>query len=381
MQSLALLRPSSVLASLLLAPTLTSAFYLPGAAPTNYKFGDTVPLYVNALTPGETDGTQEVHSVYSYDYYEPKFHFCQPDGGPQWVSESLGSILFGDRIQTSPFQLSMGINETCKPVCGKQTFEAEDAEFVNQKVRLGYYLHWLIDGLPAGQILHDAQTDTLFESVGFPLGVAPDDKTVQLYNHFDILVEYHEATKGNFRVVGIEVDPRSRANSKYIDKDKAECGTEGKPLVLSSSGKTDVTWTYGIYWTMSDTSFATRWDKYLHVYDPRIHWFSLINSAVIVIFLVGMVTTILVRTLRKDFARYNRLDIAMNDLNDTSAVEDGVQEDSGWKLVHGDVFRPPRQALLLSVLVGNGAQLFMMTGFTIGKTPCADLIPFFTDFS
>lgn len=358
----------SLFTPLLLAPTLASAFYLPGAAPTNYKFGDRVPLYVNALTPGESDGTQQ-NSVYAYDFYNPNFHFCPPDGGPKWISESLGSILFGDRIQTSRFDLVMGINETCKPLCEKQTFEAEEGVFVNQRIRQGYGIHWLIDGLPAGQLMLDQQTNTIFESVGFPLGNNEDDKALQLNNHFDILVEYHEAAKGTFRVVGIEVRPRSRADTKYVDKDKAQCGSESsKPLILNDASKTDVVYTYAVFWRESSTSFATRWDRYLHVYDPRIHWFSLINSAVIVIFLVGMVSTILVRTLRKDFARYNRLDIAMNDLNDTSAVEDGVQEDSGWKLVHGDVFRPPRQSLLLSVLVGNGAQLFMMAGFTIGKS-------------
>jgi len=46
-------------------------------------------------------------------------------------------------------------------------------------------------------------------------------------------------------------------------------------------------------------------------------------------------------------------------------VEDGIQEDSGWKLVHGDVFRTPKYPLLLSVFLGNGAQLFVMTGITI----------------
>jgi transmembrane 9 superfamily protein 3 len=34
-----------------------------------------------------------------------------------------------------------------------------------------------------------------------------------------------------------------------------------------------------------------------------------------------------------------------------------VSEESGWKLVHGDVFRAPRQLVLLSALVGTGAQL------------------------
>jgi transmembrane 9 superfamily protein 2/4 len=46
-------------------------------------------------------------------------------------------------------------------------------------------------------------------------------------------------------------------------------------------------------------------------------------------------------------------------------MDDGIQEDSGWKLVHGDVFRPPKHALLLSVLVGNGAQILVMTAITM----------------
>jgi transmembrane 9 superfamily member 2/4 len=360
------LRFSSLLsAAALLAPLPSSAFYLPGAAPTNYAYGDKVPLQVNSLTPADTEGNQQVHSVYSFDYYHPAFHFCQPSGGPKWISESLGSILFGDRIQTSPFVLNMGINETCKPVCEPQTFPQDHAVFVNQRIRQGYDINWLIDGLPAGQLFKDTQTNTAYESVGFPLGSGVDGKPV-LNNHYDILVEYHEASKGAFRVVGIEVIPSSRANNKYVSKDKAECGNDKKPMVLQENKDTKVTYTYGIYWRESSTSFATRWDKYLHVYDPRIHWFSLINSAVIVVFLVGMVSTILVRTLRKDFVRYNRLDIAMEDLNGGDA-EDGIQEDSGWKLVHGDVFRPPRNPLLLSVMVGNGAQLFMMAGFTIGE--------------
>lgn len=38
----------------------------------------------------------------------------------------------------------------------------------------------------------------------------------------------------------------------------------------------------------------------------QIHWFSLINSFMLVIFLVGVVAVILMRTLRKDFARYSK---------------------------------------------------------------------------
>ena len=40
--------------------------------------------------------------------------------------------------------------------------------------------------------------------------------------------------------------------------------------------------------------------------------------------------------------------------------ERDVSEESGWKLVHGDVFRPPWSLVLLSAVVGTGAQLALL---------------------
>ena len=47
--------------------------------------------------------------------------------------------------------------------------------------------------------------------------------------------------------------------------------------------------------------------------------------------------------------------------------QEEVQEDWGWKLVHGEVFRIPSRPMVLSVLVGNGAQLSAMVGITLGR--------------
>lgn len=49
------------------------------------------------------------------------------------------------------------------------------------------------------------------------------------------------------------------------------------------------------------------------------------------------------------------------------ATQEDVQEDWGWKLVHGEVFRTPNNPLILSALVGNGAQLCAMVGVTLGE--------------
>ncbi|EHY53706.1 Transmembrane 9 super member 2 [Exophiala dermatitidis] len=355
-----------------------TAFYLPGVAPSSYSAGDRVPLTVNALTPSISRRDEQIHAVVSYDYYHPAFHFCRPEEGPKPVRESLGSIIFGDRIQTSPFQLFMGRNETCKTACDSTELDDRSAKFVNTRIQEAYNVNLLIDGLPAAELREDPITHEQFSSPGFPLGKVQEDGTKVLHNHWDIIIDYHKAgLRGTkYRVVGVLVQPQSYARSKPIGQGKADCAVDSGPLVLNENGNTPVTHTYSVYWRPSDTAWATRWDKYLHIIDPKIHWFSLINSAIFVVFLVGMVSTVLVRALHKDIARYNRLDnINLDDLSGTSAVEDDIQEDSGWKLVHGDVFRSPRHILMLSVLLGNGAQLFVMTGVTVAFAMLGFLSP------
>ena len=276
--------PGAVISALLLSHS-ASAFYLPGVAPTSYKENDPVSLNVNHLTPALSDKDQ-LHSVFSFDYYHPAFHFCQPPQAPKDVGESLGSILFGDRIQSSPYELKMLQNETCKTLCEPVKFDQRSAKFVNRRIWQNYNINWLIDGLPAGQPYTDPSTNTDFTLRGFPLGKVDKEQHALLNTHFDIVVDYHDTGKGEYRVVGVLVIPTSRKNGN------SDCGnaTPDDHLMLDENGETTVTWTYGVYWRQSSTAWATRWDTYLHVFDPKIHWFSLINSAVIVVFLCGKLT-------------------------------------------------------------------------------------------
>ncbi|KAI9717957.1 MAG: hypothetical protein M1828_007049 [Chrysothrix sp. TS-e1954] len=356
----------------LLLTSCASAFYLPGVAPTSYRDGDLVPLNINRLSPSTSQRDAQVRSVVSFDYYIDEFHFCKPEAVVD-QSESLGSILFGDRIQSSPYELRMKRDEECKviPDCGPQEYSTDDAAFVNQRIFQSFNINWLIDGLPAAELVRDTATDETFYSPGFALGYMSGEQPV-FNNHYDITIEYHEAGRDQFRVVGVKVAPSSNRNNKDLGNGKGDCSERPEALILNEeAGTPGVVFTYSVYWQSSSTPFATRWDKYLHVYDPKIHWFSLINSAVIVVFLSAMVFVILVRTLKKDITRYNKLDaFVLDDMNGHANggdhdIEDSVQEDSGWKLIHGDVFRPPSRPLILAVLVGNGSQLFMMTGFTI----------------
>jgi transmembrane 9 superfamily protein 2/4 len=75
----------------------------------------------------------------------------------------------------------------------------------------------------------------------------------------------------------------------------------------------------------------------------------------IVLFLSGMVAMIMMRTLNRDFKRYNEIDQS----------EEAQQEETGWKLIHGDVFRPPAHGGMFSVFIGTGVQVFAMTVSTL----------------
>lgn len=72
----------------------------------------------------------------------------------------------------------------------------------------------------------------------------------------------------------------------------------------------------------SPIRWASRWDTYLSMADDQIHWFSIVNSLMIVLFLSGMVAMIMMRTLHRDISQYNQLETA-----------EEAQEETGWKLV------------------------------------------------
>ncbi|KAJ2608576.1 Transmembrane 9 super member 2 [Coemansia sp. RSA 1365] len=331
---------------------LAGAFYLPGIAPHDYKIGESVELQVNSLTPS-LNAENKLESVLSFGFYDERFHFCRPEGSPKAAHESLGSILFGDRIYGSVFDLHMLKDVSCQSLC-QQTIPGKDAAFINDKIMKGYNYNWLIDGLPAATLKIDDRTEQQFYSVGFELGSNQLGQLVPHFNnHYDITVQYHTLDAVHHRVVGVIVTPMSKNTVMPNGTSSAVSCDSTEPMNLHEDKDNQVVFTYSVNWEESDKSWATRWDDYFHAVDPRIHWFSLINSMVIVIFLSAMLGLILMRTLHKDIARYNSDD-----------TED-LQEDFGWKLVHGDVFRPPRHFEFLAVILGNGYQLFWMVGTTL----------------
>ena len=120
--------------------------------------------------------------------------------------------------------------------------------------------------------------------------------------------------------------------------------------------------------------FHSRFDRYLdhEFFKHPIHWFSVFNSFMMVLFLMGLVALILLRTLKKDYARYGLVDMEDGMSGDEMMVDeegkpltggggDKSSDDAGWKQVHGDVFRAPTLLPLFSALIGTGWQLVVLT--------------------
>jgi len=292
------------------------SFYLPGVAPVQFLDGEPVELKVNKLT--------SVHTQLPYKYYS--LPFCQPDIIVDKV-ENLGEILRGDRIENSMYEIHTGENVNCKVLCAKE-YTKEDIEKFAEKVKYEYRVHWIVDNLPAAipKTYQDANGEptTVYET-GFPLGFKGEsvDGKKEVYfinNHVHIKLLYHENADlyVGKRIVGFEVEPESIQHSGSYDENDPKSfpstclNRDNVPYemldIMPPKTTKKIVWTYSITWEQSDVSWAQRWDKYLLNTDPQIHWFSIINSLMIVLFLTGMVAMIMMRTLHADFRRYNSMD-------------------------------------------------------------------------
>lgn len=341
---------TALAAVLLLSPI--SAFYLPGIAPTEYEEAASMAILANKLVSSK--------NVVPYDFYS--LPFCQPDDLSNGRRLSLGQVLMGERAEPTSYQISMLNNEQCKMLCTK-TYDAKEIALFQNRAEDEYLARLNLDNLPV--VVRG--TNQLHEDV-FQLGYrvarkGADDKSVCINNHLKFTIFYHKPSRtlynsndSIYRVVGFEVVPMS-VNHVKKDDTIITCPVNSTSTMACITGQSaTVTYTYDVQFKESSLQWATRWDPLLKANPElqQIQWFSIINSLMISLFLTAMVAMILLRTVYLDFARYNNID-----------DEEEIQEESGWKLIHGDVFRPPGASGLLAVLIGSGAQILFMTCVTL----------------
>ncbi|MED6107347.1 Transmembrane 9 superfamily member 10 [Stylosanthes scabra] len=319
-----------------------SCFNLFDVAPQDFHQGDPLMVKVKELTSTKT---QLPYSYYSLPY-------CRP---PQILdsAETLGKVLEGELIQNSLFQFRMREPQKCKVVC-RVVLDAKAAKDIKEKIEDEYRVNMILDNLPLVvpiRLRGFYDEDSILYNHGFPVGIkgqyaGSNEEKYFINNHLKFVVKYSEDPITNLsRIVGFEVKPFSVMHEYEGKWNETTCDSHnmyGSPQEVKD--KNDIIYTYDVEFEASDLKWEARWDTYL----PRVgDWFSIAKSLAVVLFLSVMVAMIMLRTVYRDISKYNQLQ-----------TQEELQEETGWKLVHGDVFRPPSNSDLLCVYVGTGIQLF-----------------------
>ncbi|KAG0036891.1 hypothetical protein BGZ82_003484 [Podila clonocystis] len=323
--------------------TPTHAFYIPGFSPNIFKVGDRVPLYVNKIFSKK--------SPLPYAYADLPFVCPSTHAKNEWLN--LGEVLRGDRISTSDYELVVGKNIQCQLLCTR-TVKAEESTLAREFIANDYYVEWIVDNLPGatryspGEGLGDKLQPY---RAGFPLGKIRWGKA-NIHNHVTIRIRY-ETRKEGIAIVGFEVTPYSIDQGSECPEDPVKPG-----LLKSVEGKdTEISYTYSVQWIHdTEVTWDTRWNRYLVKTDESVHWYSIVNSMVVMLFLTGMVAIIFMKTLNKDITTL---------YSSEEEMKDDQEDGAGWKLIHGDVFRTPSYSSLLCPILGSGVQILVMTFSTI----------------
>ncbi|KAL7465126.1 hypothetical protein ACHAXS_005457 [Conticribra weissflogii] len=349
----------------------------PGASPEEYGLGEAVPAFAELVESKKTQLPFEFYDLPTCpepsDKIKKRFR----------RRKNLGSRLMGHDLKLSPYNFATKQSKGCTPLCMVE-IGGKKLRWMRKLVDRQYRIHMTLDQLPV--LMRSKELN--YAVRGYPVGFkAPPSYTglkedeFYLYNHLKFTVTYREEPEEfeGIRITGFDVHPVSIAHK--VDDVKVEegkilensasssfptCTRESSPvnepdtyLALRSGASGEdmkVLYSYEVNWVESEIPWADRWDVYLvGSPDDEIHYFAIVNSLMIVVFLTGAVATIMIRTLKRDIAGYNEM----------QTLEE-AQEETGWKLVHGDVFRPPQNnSLLLSVLVGTGAQIGSAFFFTL----------------
>jgi len=358
--------------------TSLSQILFPGVSPEEYSTGEQVWIYADLVESKKTQVPYEF-----YDLPGCPYHLESGIKKRRRERKNLGARLQGHDMKPAPFDLFTKKDKPCTPMCLVQ-LEGKKLRWIRRLIERQYRVQLQLDSLPVLMRSQELNYAVRGYPVGFrapqPRVTAADSPTslkekmnVFLYNHLKFAITYHEDPSQfeGIRITGFDVHPVSithdipDTNTVSATTELSTCRgmeVENDPelylsLTLQASNSVKVIYSYDVQWIESnDLLWADRWDVYLvGAPDDDIHYYSIVNSLMIVLFMTGAIATIMIRTLRKDIAGYNEL----------QTLEE-AQEETGWKLVHGDVFRPPQfSPMLLSVMVGTGAQIGLAFAFAM----------------
>lgn len=321
---------------------------------------------------------------------------------------------------TSDFELQMGQNVDCRVLC-EQEIGRKDIKWTRQLIKEGYVAEWIADNLPGATSFVTVDGSRKYYATGFKLGFqeySNIDGKLRYYinNHFTIVIRWRSAPEGGKVIVGFEIHPKSIRAEDHTQNGcpkqvhEAHDGLElyippntsklremypGSSYIPEDDDEIDdgatlkIPYTYSVYFKEENgVDWWNRWDLYFTNQEEgsATHWLAILNSLTISGVLGVAVYVIWSRTVQGDIK--GRGDGALEDgklkvksraserkgdglLEQSTDVErdadgsddEGLEDVSGWKLLHGDVFRTPQFSGLLAPLIGSGMQLlFMVSG-------------------
>jgi len=279
--------------------------------------------FVDALKQSNTDPSK----VQAMTSFQNLAHKGDRQGGVLH-SQRLGEKLAGDRKETSPYEVTYMDEIKWRPLC-EQILDKEDVKKFKDAIHNDWFFEMYVEDLPMWSYIGDAiKEDLIFGDV--------DGSFTVLYPHV-----HFSFGVNNGNIVEAQV-----VSDKSI-----------KVVLEDTEDDTVIHFSYSVDWFESEV----KWKDRMSLYDDskftsttsEVHWLSIINSVVLVLLLTAFLILILVRILKNDF------------VGDLELDDDEVGEDtSGWKLIHGDVFRFPQFISLFCSAVGTGLQLTVVT-FTI----------------
>lgn len=238
--------------------------------------------------------------------------------------QRLGEKLIGDRKETSPYEITFLDEIKWRPLCEK-LLTADEVQKFKDAIHNDWFFEMYVEDLPMWGYLGDAvEEDLIFGEV--------TGSSTFLFPHLHFKFGY---------------------NGKNIVT--AQVTTDKSMKVeLEDQNKINVHFSYSVEWEESPITWKNRMSVYHESsFGPsavEIHWLSIANSVTLVILLTAFLVLILVRILRNDF------------ISDLEVDDEELREDeSGWKLIHGDVFRFPKHITLFSSAIGTGLQLMVTT--------------------
>jgi transmembrane 9 superfamily protein 3 len=265
----------------------------------------------------------------------------------------MGEHLGGHALRHSGHDITF-MGATPSEKCTTKPFSKEDAAMFKTAVQHRWFYQMYLDDLPVwgmvGEMLPQANEFNVKEKDDLDrLDHMTDLKDSEIadlhpyvYTNRNLVISYN-----NDQVVKVDLtsDPKSLMEVK-----------EGAAFEF----------TLAVQFVVTSEEFHSRFDRYLDhdFFKHPIHWFSVFNSFMMVLFLMGLVALILLRTLKKDYARYglvHDMEDGDVDADDKEGLHMEKVEDAGWKQVHGDVFRAPIWLPLFSAIMGTGWQLVILT--------------------